>query len=78
MWPCASAGVVQVNNFSGYAGLGSSGASKNLDLRGVLKFDIIIISTGDTMELFEQAFFYGDYTMLPSTQELLEAEEKLS
>ena len=30
------------------------------------------------MELFEQAFFYGDYTMLPSTQELLEAEEKLS
>jgi hypothetical protein len=30
------------------------------------------------MELFEQAFFYGDYSELPSNQELLEAEEKLS
>lgn len=28
--------------------------------------------------MIEYAFFYGDYTMLPSNQELLEAEELLS
>jgi hypothetical protein len=45
---------------------------KNINLKSFLKFVIIIISTGDSMDMIEMAFFYGDFSMLPSMQELFE------
>jgi hypothetical protein len=44
-------------------------------LKKILKSCIIIITTGDDMDLIELSFFYGDYSMLPTSAELFENSE---
>lgn len=48
---------------------------ENLHLNEILKVDIIITSKGKRNYMFEMAFFYGDFSMLPSMQELFENVE---
>lgn len=60
---------------NGLVAVSGSVSSKIFLLKWKLDFVIIIISTGDSMDLFEMAFFYGDYSALPTSDELFKNDE---